>query len=144
LFSGRFHFYEGFPWRNVIEPLAVAHQLGARIVLLTNAAGGIRDDLVPGSFMALSGHLDWTRGYPWPTDKPRSPYSPRLLSLLADAARPHEIPLSNGIYAQVTGPCYETRAEIRALRSCGVDAVGMSTVREIEWAASTGMECAAI
>ena len=66
---------------------------------------------------------------------PGSPYSPRLLELL---------PLPSGVYAQMTGPCYETPAEIRALRTCGVDAVGMSTAREIEAAHQLGMECAAI
>lgn len=144
LFSGRLHFYEGHSWRSVIEPVAVARRLGARVLLLTNAAGGIRDDLLPGNFMAVSNHLDWTHGYPWPTEKPPSPYSPQLVDVLAEAARAHEIPLSNGVYAQVTGPCYETPAEIRALRCRGGDAVGMSTVREIAWASSVGMECAAI
>src|SRR5438105_1403059 len=65
LFEGRLHYYEGHPWRSVTEPIQIAHFLGARIVLLTNAAGGIHDALAPGSLMAIRDHIEWTRPYCW-------------------------------------------------------------------------------
>jgi len=149
VFAGRLHYYEGQPWRRVVEPVHVARRLGVEVLLVTNASGGIRADLGPGSLLAIEGHFDWTRpletlraaqGVP----APRRPYSPRLLGVLQQAAQEIGLSLPRGIYAQVTGPCYETPAEIRALRTVGADAVGMSTVREIEAAHEVGLECAAI
>ena len=131
LFSGRLHYYEGHPWRRVVQPIHVARELGASIFLATNAAGGIRADLMPGDLMALHAHLDGTREHWWPDAKPQTAYSDRLLRCLD---------LPTGVYAQLTGPSYETPAEIRALRACGVDAVGMSTGREVETAFALGME----
>jgi purine-nucleoside phosphorylase len=147
LFLGRLHFYEGHPWRRVEQQVPMARALGAQILLLTNAAGGIRDDLVPGTLMPIADHLEWTRPYPWrhpgPSTRP-SPYSSRLLDVLSLAAQEMEFSLRSGVYAQVTGPCYETPAEIRALRICGADVVGMSTCREINRGHGLGMECAAL
>lgn len=147
VFAGRLHYYEGHPWRTVVQPIHIAHELGASILITTNAAGGIREELRPGDLMAIRDHIDCTKEHWW-----RDPdaacgvagafatpqaacYSPRLLDLLQ---------LPTGVFAQLTGPCYETPAEIRALRACGVDAVGMSTAREIETGRALGMECAAI
>jgi purine-nucleoside phosphorylase len=151
VFEGRLHYYEGHPWRRVAMPVHVARELGAGLLLVTNAAGGIHEALVPGSLMALSDHLDWTRPYCWRQPGPGSlgpqrpsPYSARLLQCLGEAARTLDFNLPTGIYAQVTGPCYETPAEIRALRTCGADAVGMSTAREVQAAADLGLECAAL
>jgi purine-nucleoside phosphorylase len=140
VFAGRLHYYEGHPWRNVLQPIHIARELGASILVATNAAGGIRDDLHPGDLMAIHGHLDCTRPHWWRDPNAacgvaEATYSARLLELLN---------LPRGVYAQLTGPTYETPAEIRALRSCGADAVGMSTAREIEAAFKLGMECAAI
>ena len=144
VFAGRLHYYEGQPWRRVVQPIHIAREIGASILVATNAAGGIRDDLQPGDLLAIRAHLDCTRENWWRHDpaacgfalaESDTAYSARLLDLL---------PLPRGIYAQVTGPCYETPAEIRALRTLGVDAVGMSTGREIETACKLGMECAAI
>jgi purine-nucleoside phosphorylase len=137
VFAGRLHGYEGHAWRTAVQPVHIAHSLGASILLATNAAGGIRDDLQPGDLMALRGHIDCTREAWWRDgDWVRTePYSPRLLDLL---------PLPRGVYAQLTGPSYETPAEIRALRTCGADAVGMSTAREIDAGFKLGIECAAI
>jgi len=143
VFEGRLHYYEGHPWTTVVHSTLIARDLGAHILLVTNAAGGIRDDLVPGSLMALAGHFDWTRP-DLPKDLVSSPYSPRLNGLLARAARTRSISLASGVYVQVTGPCYETPAEIRALRSIGADAVGMSTAREIAAAHDLGLGCAAL
>jgi purine-nucleoside phosphorylase len=145
LFQGRLHYYESGNGRTVTGPIHTARFLGARLLLLTNAAGGIRDDLAPGSLMAVSDHINWTRPYPWRTPlRAGPPYSSRLRELLQVAARKIDTQLSEGVYAAVTGPCYETPAEIRALRVCGADAVGMSTAREIEAGFELGLECAAI
>jgi purine-nucleoside phosphorylase len=143
VFEGRLHYYEGHPWATVVLPARIAHDLGARIFLVTNAAGGIRDDLVPGSLMALSSHIDWTQTGVG-VESNSGPYSPRLNALLEKTSKAGPISLASGIYAQVTGPCYETPSEIRALRSIGADAVGMSTAREIVAAHDLGLECAAI
>jgi purine-nucleoside phosphorylase len=151
VFEGRLHYYEGHPWSAVVLPVRTAEALGARVLLLTNAAGGIRDDLAPGSLMAIRDHLEWTRPYCWrlpglgALGPPRaSPYSPQLLDVLSAAARALGFELPCGVYAAVTGPSYETLAEIRALSNWGADAVGMSTAREIQAGADAGLECAAV
>jgi purine-nucleoside phosphorylase len=151
VFEGRLHFYEGHPWETVTALVRIAAELGTRTLLLTNAAGGIRDDLGPGSLMAIRDHIEWTRPYCWrqpgpgALGPPRSaPYSPWLLDLLATAAVQVGVSLNQGIYAALTGPCYETPAEIRALRTWGADAVGMSTAREIQTGCDLGLDCAAI
>jgi inosine/guanosine/xanthosine phosphorylase family protein len=145
VFAGRLHAYEGHPWRRVLRPVHVARELGAEMLLVTNAAGGIRADLNPGDVMAIHDHLDWTRPDGWKPAPPRpSPYAPLLLAHLRQAATRLGMALPDGVYAQVTGPSYETRAEIRALRAAGADAVGMSTVREVEAGCAQGLECAAL
>jgi purine-nucleoside phosphorylase len=150
-FEGRLHRYEGHSWVAVVHPVRIAHQLGAGALFLTNAAGGIHDGLGPGSLMAIRDHIEWTWPYCWQRPGPGSlggdrpsPYDPRLLDLLDQSARALGIPLLRGIYGTVTGPCYETKAEIRALKACGADAVGMSTAREIQPGRDLGMACAAL
>ncbi|MFO0843057.1 MAG: purine-nucleoside phosphorylase [Gemmataceae bacterium] len=138
--EGRLHYYEGHPWEMVQRPVRIAASLGARVALFTNAAGGIRDDLEPGTLMPIADHLVWNRPYPWRNPRPPSPYSDRLLRLMADAGHSTK----PGTYAAVTGPSYETPAEIRALRWAGADAVGMSTCPEVEAAVAAGLECAAV
>jgi purine-nucleoside phosphorylase len=151
VFEGRLHYYEGHPWRSVTSPVQTAVYLGARVLLLTNAAGGIHEALGPGSVMALRDHIEWTSPHCWRLPGPGavgpprpSPYSPRLLRLLAQAAHPLGMELHEGIYAAVTGPCYETPAEVRALKAWGADAVGMSTAREAHAGHDSGLECAAL
>jgi purine-nucleoside phosphorylase len=143
VFEGRVHYYEGHPWRSVTLPVHVAADLGAPVLVLTNAAGGIHEALGPGSFMAIRDHIDWTRPYGWRPPRFAS-YSPQLTALLVGAARFQGGTLHEGTYAAVTGPSYETPAEIRALRSCGADAVGMSTAREAEAGYELGLEVAAL
>jgi purine-nucleoside phosphorylase len=151
VFEGRLHYYEGHPWEVVVRPIQVAASLGARVAVLTNAAGGIGDGLGPGSLMAIRDHVELNRPNFWRHPGPGglggsrpSPYSPRPLECLSRAAAEAGIELRQGIYAAVTGPCYETPAEIRALRTWGADAVGMSTAREIQAGADAGLECAAV
>jgi purine-nucleoside phosphorylase len=143
VFEGRVHYYEGHPWRIVTLPVHVAANLGARLLLLTNAAGGIHDALGAGSFMVLRDHIDWTRSCSW-RSPPSAPYSLRLTAALVGAAGSPGGTVHEGRYAAVTGPSYETPAEIRALSSCGADAVGMSTAREAEAACELGLEVAAV
>ena len=153
VFAGRLHYYEGHPWRRVVQPIHLAHELGASILLVTNAAGviAIRDDIKPGDLMVIRDHIEWTSSAGYPSEathsiQPRqacivaSPYSGRLLALL----RQIDPSLPTGVYAQVTGPCYETPAEVKALFVCGADAVGMSTAREVQAGHDLGMECAAL
>lgn len=149
VFEGRLHYYEGHAWRRVVEPIHLARELGARVLILTNAAGGIHEALGPGSLLAIRDHIEWTRPYAWRTgdaagaSRP-NPYSPRLLELLRQAAENVKLPLLVGTYAQVTGPSYDTPAEIRGLKAWGADAVGMSTAHEIRIGHELGLECAAL
>ncbi len=142
VFCGRLHFYEGHDWECVLAPARLAASLGVRQLLLTNAAGGIRDDLSPGTLMTIAKHLDWTGNCL--KANIASPYSARLRSVLSEAALRLDFGLTEGTYAAVLGPNYETPAEIRALQALGADAVGMSTAREMEAAAALGLEGAAV
>lgn len=147
VFEGRLHYYEGHSWTQIEQPIRLAASLGVRTVLLTNAAGGIHDDLSPGSFMLVRDHVEWNRPYCWreagPGARP-SPYSPGSAEKMRSAASKIGLHLHEGIYAAVTGPNFETPAEIRALKACGADAVGMSTTREASCSATLGLECAAV
>jgi purine-nucleoside phosphorylase len=151
IFEGRLHYYEGHSWRDVTAPVQIADILGAPAILFSNAAGGIHDALTAGNLMAIRDHFEWNRPYAWRHPGPggigpeqRSPYSPALLAKLVQATGRLGMELFQGVYAAVTGPCYETPAEIRALKACGADAVGMSTTREVQAAHDLGMECAAV
>jgi purine-nucleoside phosphorylase len=147
IFSGRLHRYEGHARDRVLAPIRLASLWGASTLILTNAAGGIREDLVPGKLMVIAAHLDLTRSYPWPdggVKRQAAPYSRRLLSRLQKAAKDCGILLAEGTYAAVLGPNYETPAEIRAFRRLGADAVGMSTAHEADAAAELGLECVAV
>jgi purine-nucleoside phosphorylase len=146
VFRGRLHFYEGYPWDQIAAPLRAAADWGVRVLLLTNAAGGIRGALGPGELMVLRDHLFLQRPDAWreSVDSRPAPYSSRLVELLQTIESERGRHLPAGVYAAVTGPCYETPAEIRALRAMGADAVGMSTAFEAVTAVECGMEVAAI
>ena len=137
MFQGRMHFYEGHNWERATATVRLAAELGLQRMILTNAAGGIRDDLNPGDLMAIRGHLKLLDKEAWKDVSLKSPYSPHLLALLEQS-------LPSGIYAALTGPTYETPAEIRALKAMGADAVGMSTAVEAETAATLALEVAGI
>jgi purine-nucleoside phosphorylase len=140
LFLGRLHLYEGHPCDLVIGTVRVAATLGIRRFILTNAAGGIHPALGPGSLMAIRGHIKLIGRQEWraiPAGQAiASPYSLQLLACVPG--------FPTGVYAALSGPCYETPAEIRALAACGADAVGMSTALEAETAAELGLEVVAI
>jgi purine-nucleoside phosphorylase len=154
VFAGRVHYYEGFSLAEVAFPVRVLAALGGRTLILTCAAGGIAERLVPGSLMALSDHLNLMGDSPLrgPNDDavgPRFPdmsevYDAGLRGLLHDAARELGITLEEGVYAAFPGPQYETPAEIRMARALGADAVGMSTVPEAIAARHAGVRVAAL
>jgi len=140
LFLGRLHFYEGHSPEVVTGPVRIAARLGAKRLILTNAAGGIHPALGPGSLMAIRGHVRLVGRTAWRAlaagEAVRTLYSTALLALVPQ--------MHIGVYAALTGPCYETPAEIRAQAACGVDAIGMSTALEAEEAARIGLQVAAI
>jgi purine-nucleoside phosphorylase len=148
--SGRAHFYEGYSLDTVVFGVRVLARLGVRTLVLTNAAGGINTAFQPGTLMVIDDHLNLIGSNPLigPNDErlgPRFPdmtetYSRRLRGLANAAAAGAELDLAHGIYAAVHGPSYETPAEIRALRTLGADAVGMSTVPEAIAARHMGVE----
>jgi purine-nucleoside phosphorylase len=147
---GRLHMYEGHSERLVVEPVLLMGRLGARQVLITNAAGGVNVDYPAGTLMLISDHLNLTGRSPLsgPNDDaigPRFPdlvdaYSPRLRTLMRSAAADEGIHVEEGVYAGLIGPTYETPAEVRMLRALGADAVGMSTVLEAIVARWAGLE----
>jgi purine-nucleoside phosphorylase len=148
LFRGRLHLYEGLPRAVVTGTVRTAAALGIKRVILTNAAGGIHPALVPGGLMAIRGHLTLLEPNSWRAlareRDPAQPYDPRLVEVMRAHERAAGRELPAGTYAALTGPSYETPAEIRALAACGADAVGMSTAREAEEAARLGLQVAAL
>jgi len=138
--SGRVHFYEGRPMSDVVFPARVLARLGVRSVVLTNAAGGVRLSFRPGDLMLMTDHINGFGTNPLigiNDDElgPRFPdmstvYDPAVRKVLQAAAAKLRIPLKSGVYLGLTGPSYETPAEIRAFRKWGADAVGMSTIPE--------------
>jgi purine-nucleoside phosphorylase len=152
--QGRAHLYEGGPASSIVEPIRWLKSAGAELVVLTNAAGSLRADVGPGSLMAITDHINLTgvNLLAGPNDEeigPRFPslrdaYDPALLAHLRAAAAAVGVPLAEGVYLAVTGPSFETPAEIRAFRTMGADAVGMSTVQETILARHCGLRVAAI
>jgi purine-nucleoside phosphorylase len=150
MLQGRFHLYEGNDPGLVIQPVLLFHQLGARIVVLTNAAGGLDPGFGPGTLMLMRDHINLTGRSPLigpNADElgPRFPdltdaWSPRLRERLHAAAAAEGIELAEGVYVGLTGPTYETPAEVRMLASLGGHAVGMSTVLECIAARWVGLE----
>jgi len=151
---GRAHFYEGGDPMPRVTPVRALHAAGAEVLVLTNAAGSLRTDLGPGRLMAISDHINLTGFNPLigPNDEsigPRFPslrdaYDPALRAELRAAASELGIALGEGVYLAVSGPSFETPAEIRAFRTLGADAVGMSTVHETILARHAGMRVAAV
>jgi len=139
--SGRIHFYEGHPMSAVVTPARVLGLLGCRDVVVTNAAGGIDTSYRPGDLMLIADHVNLFGTNPLigPNDEAfgaRFPdmsdaYRADLRTLAKAVARRVKVPLREGVYIGVTGPSYETPAEIRAFRALGANAVGMSTVPEV-------------
>jgi inosine/guanosine/xanthosine phosphorylase family protein len=138
--QGRLHMYEGLDARLVVEPVLLMGRLGAGVLLLTNASGGVNPEFGAGTLMVMSDHINLTGHNPLlgPNDDAMGPRFPDLSTVwdrelrsdLHAAARAEDVELREGIYLGLTGPTYETPAEVRMIRSLGADAVGMSTVVE--------------
>ncbi len=140
MMRGRFHYYEGYSLQDVTLPVRVMQQLGVRTLIVTNAAGGVNTAFHPGDLMVIDDLINMTGANPLFGENldafgPRFPdmskaFDPELRALAHRCAKEKGIALRSGVYAQMTGPCFETPAEIRMLRTLGADAVGMSTVPE--------------
>ena len=150
MMKGRLHYYEGHPMSDVIFPIRVMRVLGAKMLVVTNAAGGLNPDFTPGNIMLITDHINmqWNNALIGPNlDElgPRFPdmthvYTPELRQLALKVAEQEEIAVQQGIYVAWSGPTYETPAERRFLRLIGGDAVGMSTVPEATAANHAGMK----
>jgi len=154
-FEGRVHGYEGHPPEETTFAIRVMAALDIATVVVTNAAGGIREDLVPGDLVAISDHINLTGVNPAAglhdgSLGPRFPgprffdmtdaYSPHLRKLAVQAAAAHGWHMAEGVYLGVQGPSFETPAEIKAFRTMGADLVGMSTVHEVIIARQCGLQ----
>jgi purine-nucleoside phosphorylase len=149
VFEGRAHHYEGLTMQQVAYPAYVAHALGASVLIVTNAAGGISAGMCPGELMLIRDHLNLMGDNPlrgeYSADLgPRFPnlrgaYDEALLDLALRVAQTTGIILHLGVYAAMSGPAYETDAELQMLHRLGADAVGMSTVPEVIAARALGM-----
>lgn len=147
--QGRFHLYEGHSAGFLVQPVLLMSRLGVRVVVLTNAAGGVNPVHGAGTLMAIADHLNLTGRSPLvgpnaPEIGPRFPdmtyvWDVELLSRLHAAAEAEGVALAEGVYACLLGPSYETPAEVRMLRTLGADAVGMSTALEAVAARWAGM-----
>lgn len=152
--KGRVHYYEGYPISDVVLPVRLMKLMGAGILFLTNAAGGINNDFRAGDLMMIKDHISLFA--PNPLIGPnieelgvRFPdmsavYTPELQKMIKAAADENGIPIQEGSYVQVTGPSFESPAEVRMLRTLGGDAVGMSTVVEAIAARHMGMKICGI
>ncbi|MEJ2201613.1 MAG: purine-nucleoside phosphorylase [Desulfuromonadaceae bacterium] len=150
LFQGRYHLYQGLDARQVTVPVTLAHALGCRRLLLTNASGGISEALNPGDFMFVADHINLLGDNPLrgevvnPFVDLSRLYHRALFDPLQDWARQQEMVLRQGVLAALPGPSYETPAEIRMLQRLGADAVSMSTIPEAIMGKYLGMEVVAL
>ena len=152
--QGRIHYYEGHPMSLLSMPVRMMAKLGVKLLVLTNAAGGVNKDYRPGDLMLITDHINFSGGNPLigphePEFGPRFPdvsdlYSSALRLKVKLAAVEAGIGLRQGVYMMFSGPSYETPAEVRMARILGADAVGMSTVPEAIVAAQCGIKCLGI
>jgi purine-nucleoside phosphorylase len=150
-YRGRLHSYQGYSADETVFPIRLAVLLGVKVVILTNATGGLRPEQRPGDLMLIRDHINLMglnplRGQPPAEWGPRFPdmgaaYDPALRELARGLAADLGIPLSEGVYAGLTGPSYETPAEVRMLQILGGDVAGMSTVLEVIAAHHMGVRC---
>ena len=152
--QGRFHFYEGYSLEEVTFPIRVLKLLGVSTLILTNASGALNVEFTPGSLMVITDHINLLGMNPLtgPNDErfgPRFPdlsntYAHDLQEIVLSEARAMGMQMGRGVYAALTGPSYETPAEIHMVRALGADAVGMSTVPEAIVARHMGMRVVGI
>lgn len=147
--SGRFHFYEGYSYQQLVAPVRVMKLMGVKRLIITNAAGAVNENYRPGELMMIKDHIKMTGSSPMcgPNADDFGPrffdmsrvYDRDMMAVARECAKRHSIKVNEGVYFFFTGPQYETPAEIRAARILGGDAVGMSTVTEVLTAAHCGM-----
>jgi purine-nucleoside phosphorylase len=152
--GGRFHFYEGYSPNQVTYPIRVMRLLGVKTLLLSNAAGGVQDNMEVGDLMIINDHISLFQINPLigPNEDAlgtrfpdmSEPYSKALIQKANAIANANNIKIKHGVYCGVTGPTFETRAEYKLIHALGGDAVGMSTVQETIVAKHSGMEVFAI
>ena len=154
IMQGRVHYYEGYSIQDVVLPARLMKLMGARVLFLTNAAGGINYDFAPGDFMLIRDQI--SSFVPSPLVGPNidelgprfcdmsEVYDQDLRDIIRASAKKLDIPLKEGVYVQLTGPAFETPAEIRMCRTFGADAVGMSTACEAVAANHMGMKICGI
>lgn len=152
--NGRFHYYEGYDIKQTVFPIRVFALLGIKNIILTNAAGGINLDYKPGDFMVINDHLSFfaesvLRGKNEDEFGVRFPdmsdvYDKEEIKRMKEIIKKHTGTAIEGVYAYMKGPCFETPAEIKALRTLGADAVGMSTVPEAIVAKHSGIKVVAV
>ena len=148
--QGRVHYYEGLPMQEITLPIRVLSAIGIKTLVLTNAAGGVNLTYQPGTLMLMSDHINFSGANPLIGPNlekfgPRFPdvsdlYTAAIREKIKTKAAENNIPLAEGVYLMCSGPNYETPAEIRAFRTLGADAVGMSTVPEALVAGPCGMD----
>ena len=152
--KGRVHFYEGYEVSDVVMPIRLMKRLGAKFLFLTNAAGGLNEKFQPGDLMMIRDHISFFVPNPLIGPNPESlgtrfpdmsnVYDRDLQNVIWEVASQEGIRIQEGVYTQLTGPSYESPAEIKALRALGTDAVGMSTVVEAIAANHAGMKICGI
>jgi len=148
--SGRFHYYEGYSMKDVTFPIRVFQLLGVEYLFITNAAGALNPEFKIGRPMVIKDHINFMGTNPligpnvdkWGPRFPDMsvPYDPNLITLARTVSRDLGIKIHEGVYIAISGPCFETPAEMRMLRHLGADAVGMSTVPEVIVAKHGGMK----
>lgn len=139
--QGRFHFYEGYPLKDVTFPIRVMFGLGVESLIVTNAAGGVNTEFTPGDLMIITDHINFTGQNPLIGENlddlgPRfvdmsNPYNREYIKMTKEIGKKLGLELKEGVYMWFTGPTYETPAEVKLARIVGADAVGMSTVPEV-------------
>jgi len=152
--QGRLHYYEGYPMKDITLPVRIMKALGVKMIIVTNAAGGINPDFVAGDLMILEDHINLMGYNPLigvndPELGPRFPdisqvYNKDFRELAFKIAEKLGLKLQHGVYVAVSGPSYETKAEVKYMRMIGGDAIGMSTVTEAIVAGHSGIPCLGI